>query len=74
MIFRNQLPLIFITSNQMNLRVNELAKALDAEESDVLAICTLLKLPVTSRISSMSIENAKKVTDYYEIHKKSKSF
>ena len=55
----------------MNLRVNELAKALDAEESDVLAICTLLKLPVTSRISSMSIENAKKVTDYYEIHKKS---
>ena len=52
----------------MKLRVNELAEALNADESDVLAICAILQLPVNSRISSLTLENAKKVTDYYQLH------
>tara|TARA_Y100001968_G_C18877024_1_gene489894 strand:+ start:247 stop:414 length:168 start_codon:yes stop_codon:yes gene_type:complete len=54
----------------MKLRVNELAKALNADEADILAICAILKLPVNSRISSLTIENAKKITDYYELNQK----
>lgn len=50
----------------MNIRVNELAKALDKDTSDVLAVCAILNLPITSRISSLTLEQAKKVTDYYE--------
>ena len=50
----------------MRLRVKEIAKALDVDISDVIAVCTLLDLPVNSTISSLSIEDAKKVTDYYK--------
>lgn len=49
----------------MKLRIKELAEALDADIADVLAICTILKLPSTSSISSVNIEDAKKITDYY---------
>ncbi len=50
----------------MKIRVNELAKALNVDTSDVIAVCTILDLPVTSRISSLSLLDAKRVTDYYE--------
>tara|TARA_Y100001968_G_C19255501_1_gene666595 strand:- start:506 stop:673 length:168 start_codon:yes stop_codon:yes gene_type:complete len=49
----------------MKLRIKELAEALEAETADVLAICAILKLPATSSISSLNIEDAKKITDYY---------
>ena len=52
----------------MKLRVKELAEALGAEIEDILAICTFLHLPASSRISSLSIQQAKQVTDYYEAH------
>tara|TARA_Y100001968_G_scaffold55982_2_gene47161 strand:- start:79 stop:237 length:159 start_codon:yes stop_codon:yes gene_type:complete len=52
----------------MKLRVKEIAEALDADTSDILAICTILNLPVNSTISSLSIEQAKQITDYYESH------
>ena len=48
------------------LRVLELAKALEADYSDVLAICAILDLNATSRLSTLSFEDCKKVTDYYE--------
>ena len=51
----------------MKLRVKEIAEALDTEVSDIIAICAILKLPANSSISSLSIENAKKITDYYEL-------
>lgn len=54
----------------MRIRVKEIAFALDVDPSDVIAVCTLLDLPVNSNISSLSIEEAKKVTDYYEDHLK----
>ena len=50
----------------MKLRVKELAEALEVDTSDILAICAILKIPAASRISSLTIEEAKQVTDYYE--------
>ena len=51
------------------LRVLELAEALGAEYSDVISICTILNLNATSRLSMLSFEDCKKITDYYENNK-----
>ena len=48
------------------LRVLELAQALGTDCSDVIAICTILNLNATSRLSTLSFEDCKKITDYYE--------
>ena len=54
------------------LRVLELAEALGAETSDIISICTILSLNATSRLSMLSFEECKKITDYFENNKFSK--
>jgi len=51
------------------LRVLELAEALNADVSDVISICTILNLNATSRLSMLSFEDCKKITDYFEKNK-----
>ncbi len=51
------------------LRVLELAEALGTDPSDVLSICTILKLNATSRLSMINFEDCKKITDYFEENK-----
>ena len=48
------------------LRVIELSKALNIDSSDLLAVCAILKIKATSRLSMLSFEESKKITDYYE--------
>ena len=48
------------------LRVLELAEALGIDTSDLLAICTILKFKATSRLSMLTFEECKKISDYYE--------
>ena len=48
------------------LRVIELAEALSADTSDVLAICAILNLRATSRLSTLTFDDCKKITDYFE--------
>ena len=48
------------------LRVVELSEALDIDCSDLLAVCAILKIKATSRLSMLSFEECKKITDYYE--------
>ena len=48
------------------LRVLELSEALNIDSSDLLAVCTILKINATSRLSMLSFEECKKITDYYE--------
>jgi len=48
------------------LRVVEVSKALNVDSSDLLAVCAILKIKATSRISMLSFEECKKITDYYE--------
>ena len=48
------------------LRVLELSEALDVDSSDLLSFCAILKIKATSRLSMLSFEECKKITDYYE--------
>ncbi len=48
------------------LRVLELAHALEVDYSEIIAICAILNLTATSRLSTLSFEDCKKITDYYE--------
>ena len=47
------------------LRVNELAKALDKDTSDVLSVCVILEFNATSKISMLTFEECKKITDFF---------
>ena len=48
------------------IRVLELSEALNVDSSDLLAVCAILKIKATSRISMLSFEECKKITVYYE--------
>ena len=48
------------------LRVLELSEALNVDSSDLLAVCTILKIKATSRLSMLSFQECKKITVYYE--------
>ena len=48
------------------LRVLELAQALEADYSDIIAICAILNITANTRLSTLSFEDCKKITDYYE--------
>ena len=45
------------------LRVKELAEALNVDSAEIIAICTLLKIPATSPLSSLSVQQCKKIID-----------
>ena len=48
------------------LSVLELCEWLNVDSSDLLALCAILKIKATSRLSMLSFEECKKITDYYE--------
>ena len=50
----------------IGLRILELSDALKVDSSDLLAVCAMLKIKATSRLSMISFEECKKITDYYE--------
>ena len=51
------------------LRVLELSEALNVDSSDLLAVCAILKFKATSRLSMLSFNECKEITDYYESKK-----
>ena len=48
------------------LRVLELSEALDVDSSDLLAVCAIIRIKATSRLSMLSFKECKKITNYYE--------
>ena len=52
--------------NVPRLRVKELADALNVDSPEIIATCTLLKIPASSPLSSISIEQSKKIIDYIQ--------
>ena len=50
--------------NVARLRVKELAEVLNVDSPEVIAICTLLKIPASSPLSSLSVEQSKQIIDY----------
>ena len=49
-----------------SLRILELSEQLQKNTDDIIAICTLLDIPATSRVSYLSEENSQKIIDYYK--------
>jgi hypothetical protein len=45
------------------LRVKELAEALSVDSAEVIATCTLLKIPATSPLSSLTVKQSKEIID-----------
>ena len=52
--------------NVARLRVKELAEALRVESPEIIATCTLLKIPASSPLSSLSVEQSKVIIDYIQ--------
>ena len=48
------------------IRVVELSEALNIDSSDLLAVCEILKFKASSRLSMLTFEECKLITDYYE--------
>ena len=51
------------------LRVKELAVVLDLDSPEIIATCTLLKIPASSPLSILSIDQCKKIIDYLHNNK-----
>ena len=52
--------------NLARLRVKELSEALSVDSKEIIATCTLLKIPASSPLSSLSIEQSKEIIDYIQ--------
>ena len=50
--------------HKAKLRVRELADALSVDTNEIVSTCTLLKIPASSPLSSLSVEECKKIIDY----------
>tara|TARA_Y100001978_G_scaffold182454_1_gene179339 strand:+ start:1232 stop:1414 length:183 start_codon:yes stop_codon:yes gene_type:complete len=48
------------------LRVKELAEALKVDSPEIIATCILLKIPASSPLSSLSIEQSKQIIDHIQ--------
>ncbi len=48
------------------LRVKELADALSVDSPEIIATCTILKIPASSPLSSLSVEQSKRIIDYLQ--------
>ena len=55
-----------MTFNVARLRVKELAEALSVDSPEIIATCTLLNIPASSPLSSLSLEQSKEIIDFIE--------
>ena len=49
--------------NVARLRVKELAEALSVDTSEIIATCIMLKIPASTSLSSISVEQSKEIID-----------
>ena len=52
--------------NVARLRVKELAEALKVSSPEIIATCILLKIPASSALSSLSLQQSKEIIEYIE--------
>jgi len=52
--------------NAARLRVKELADALGVDSPEIIAACALLKIPASSPLTSLSVEESKEIIDYIQ--------
>tara|TARA_Y100001968_G_scaffold51218_1_gene42108 strand:- start:696 stop:896 length:201 start_codon:yes stop_codon:yes gene_type:complete len=46
------------------LRVKELAEAIGVDTPEIIATCTILKIPASSPLTSLSIDQCKEIIDF----------
>ena len=49
------------------IRVKELAEAIRVDSAEIIATCILLKIPATSKLSSLSVEQCKEIINFLKI-------
>ena len=54
------------------LRVKELAEAIGMDCSEIIATCIILKIPASSPLSILSVNQCKEIIDYFN-NKKNKT-
>ena len=52
--------------NVARLRVKELAEALSVDSPEIIAACTILKIPASSPLSSLSVDQSKDIIDFIQ--------
>ena len=52
--------------NVAKLRVKELAEAIGVDSPEIIATCTLLQIPASSPLSSLSVEQSKEIIDHIQ--------
>ena len=52
--------------NVARLRVKELAEVLSVDSPEIIAACTILKIPASSPLSSLSVEQSKAIIDFIQ--------
>ena len=52
--------------NVARLRVKELAEAIGVDSPEIITTCTLLQIPASSPLSSLSVEQSKEIIDYIQ--------
>ena len=57
-----------MTFHIAKLRVKELAKAIGVDPPEIIATCILLKIPASSPLSILSIEQCKEIIDYLKMN------
>ena len=50
------------------LRVKELAEAIGIDYTEIIATCALLKIPASSPLSILSVDQCKEIIDYLKIN------
>ena len=55
-----------MTFNVARLRVKELAEALSVDSPDIIATCTILQIPASTPLSSLSVDQSKEIIDYFQ--------
>ena len=52
--------------NVARLRVKELAEALNVDSPEIISSCIILKIPASSPLSSLTVEQSKEIIDYIQ--------
>ena len=48
------------------LRVKELSKALHVDIPEIIAICVILKIPASTPLSTLSIDQCKEIIEFFK--------
>ena len=52
--------------HKAKLRVKELAEALSVDSPEIITICILLKIPASTPLSSLSVDQCKDIIEYLQ--------